>query len=57
LTGFSQNLDDELINAIGQVVRKRYFSGAIINENVEDLSQGMYLYTVKTSKGNVFTEN
>ncbi|AEA45072.1 T9SS type A sorting domain-containing protein [Fluviicola taffensis] len=53
--GSDNQLEFELINAIGQVVRKRQYSGGIITENVEDLSHGIYIYTVKTSQGNVFT--
>lgn len=53
--GTDDQLAFELINSIGQVVRKGNYSGAIISENVQDLSHGIYLYRVKTSNGKVFT--
>lgn len=44
-------VDFELINSIGQIVRKRTILGPIMNENVESLASGIYFYTATTSGG------
>jgi hypothetical protein len=49
------NLQFRLYNSIGQLVLNRQITGPIINEQVTQLSAGIYLYTVKANNGSFFS--
>jgi len=48
------NLEFQLYNSIGQLVMNRQITGPIINEQVSQLSAGIYMFTVKADNGSFF---
>lgn len=45
----------ELVNSMGQVIRRGVSLGPILHENIGELSAGMYLYTLKTSNQTLYS--
>lgn len=45
----NETITFELVNAMGQVIRRGVSLGPILHENIGELSAGMYIYTLKTS--------